>query len=397
MAGIREILPIHQVSRIFYATTGKILGVESGGGANTPVLLLKRDANTQPPRIVKQANDSMDEWDDYEEHSSNLAPEQDEEDDDYDLNQQFHRESSVVVPDTPEHPSRQQSTKPWTLPPNLDPEWLALGVYPEEEEESDSEDDFEPEQDANEDSPDADLPASFSALNLEPVSSSSPPGSSPPLPSQRPAPPPTSTNTPGITYPNIRSSLSLLEMLIRLTSLQQYQQASHLTIPDEVLTFFLEDSSSTGAAQQQGGRMMRNAAIEKLKFDPYNESPIKRHGEDYQYQNGQGGEQGDWGGQHGDWDRYSRGGTPDDAGFRSSPRRSLTPQRSTPQPWLSRNGMGSRQNSPLMMRQGQSPSSPVSPYQPKKVARPVERVQQQENKVKGSPLGRAESVDTESA
>jgi hypothetical protein len=44
----------------------------------------------------------------------------------------------------------------------------------------------------------------------------------------------------------VRTSLSLLEMLIRLTALQQFQQASHLAIPDELLTFFLEESSTTG-------------------------------------------------------------------------------------------------------------------------------------------------------
>lgn len=183
-------------------------------------------------------------------------------------------------------------------------------------------------------------------------------------------------------------------MLIRLTSLQQYQQGPHLSCPDELLTFFLQDSSP-GTEGVQARKLERREAGVKLGFDPYNESPIKRHSEDYQYQN-QDGEQ------QPDWDSYSRAGTPGE-GYRESPisswdRRSMTPQRGNTtqnQPWLSRNGGGSRQNSPLPA--WQAPSSPVSPYRPqqqRKVARPVDRVQREE-RVKGSPL-REGSVNTNS-
>lgn len=83
----------------------------------------------------------------------------------------------------------------------------------------------------------------------------------------------------------IRTSLSLLEMLVRLTSLQQFQQASHLAINDELLNFFLEESSTTGAAagDTDQRKRVRMEARQKVGFDPYNESPIKRRGENYQY------------------------------------------------------------------------------------------------------------------
>lgn len=70
----------------------------------------------------------------------------------------------------------------------------------------------------------------------------------------------------------ITSSLSLLEMLVRLTSLQAFQQASHLSIPDHVLTFFLEETSTTGLHGEERWRA-RNEARRKVGFDPYTDTP----------------------------------------------------------------------------------------------------------------------------
>ncbi|KAA8565578.1 hypothetical protein EYC84_009430 [Monilinia fructicola] len=62
------------------------------------------------------------------------------------------------------------------------------------------------------------------------------------------------------------------------------EQSSHLTIPDELLTFFLHESSSTGAGRDASERKRtRMMARQKVGFDPYDESPVKRHGEQYQY------------------------------------------------------------------------------------------------------------------
>ena len=86
--------------------------------------------------------------------------------------------------------------------------------------------------------------------------------------------------------PPIKTSLSLLEMLLRLLSLQQFQQTPHLSIPDELLTFFLSESASTGAASGdlQERKRLREEARRHVGFDPYDESPVKRRGEDYQNQ-----------------------------------------------------------------------------------------------------------------
>ena len=49
LAGIRELIPIHQISKIFYADVGKILNINSDDDAsNSPVLLLKRDVEAIP-------------------------------------------------------------------------------------------------------------------------------------------------------------------------------------------------------------------------------------------------------------------------------------------------------------------------------------------------------------
>ena len=90
----------------------------------------------------------------------------------------------------------------------------------------------------------------------------------------------------GPALPPIRTSLSLLEMLLRLLSLQQFQQTPHLSIPDELLTFFLSESASTGAGSNdvQERRRLREEARRHVGFDPYDESPVKIRGEDYQYQ-----------------------------------------------------------------------------------------------------------------
>jgi hypothetical protein len=314
-----------------------------------------------------------------------------EEDSQDDIDQQIRRESSVHILEesTPEeNVERPQDDAAWRLPPNLDPEWLALEVYTEA-------DDLESEdgQDINEDSAyashrpsssgqepiEANLGEDLSKLKLERESPSSSPAQQVTSPTNF-----SKTLSPKISpFGPIRSSLSLLEMLIRLTALQQFQQASHLSIPDELLTFFLEESSTTGAGGDgDERRRTRREARQKVGFDPYDESPVKRHGEDYQYQN-QGQE----------YEAY-RGGTPYDEYEPPMPSPRWHNER-TPDNWLlrSRESSGPRRSTPDI-----PPSSPISPYRPVvKNAKPLDRVQQQRRGVAGSPLGRGMSVDTDSS
>jgi len=293
LAGVREIIPIHEISKIFYADTGKILNIGADGETNNPVLLIKRDINAVPPRRMIERNAVDPGYDSDDSHTVGGSVAADE-DGQSELEEQLRRESTANLENEPTTQQEAQ-TDPWRLPPNLDLEWMAFEVYTEEPS-SDSElDESEldiqlpsplnatPERTASE-SPG--LMAGFSNLNLRP---STPSEASPspqntqliPSPQKKFAPMPQYTPKP-TAIPAIKTSLSLLEMLIRLTALQQFQQSSHLAIPDELLTFFLSESSTVGAGgDTELRRRVRREALMRVGFDPYDESPIKRRGEEY--------------------------------------------------------------------------------------------------------------------
>ncbi|QSZ36281.1 hypothetical protein DSL72_007407 [Monilinia vaccinii-corymbosi] len=458
LAGIREVVPIHQISKIFYADTGKILNIGNQDETNSPVLLLKRDINALPPRRMMEGQETQNEWhDEVEDMPSDgiQGPEakeewlkqEDEEDDEFDIDAQLRRES--MAPESPpkevlEAPPETNTT--WRLPQDLDPEWLALEVYTEAED-SESEDEFEPER--NEDStlistqtstfgdpPSTnDLTTDLSNLKISSPAPATP--SSNHHPSYPPSPIPLSFHPSNPTQPlpvpiQIRSSLSLLEMLIRLTALQQFQQSSHLTIPDELLTFFLHESSTTGAGGDASERKRtRMMARKRVGFDPYDESPVKRHGE--QYQHGHDGEGYNENGRYEAQNEstYSREGTPWDGRERErdlaryknippSPRwtrereRSSTPQRSSPAPSKFEGDVR-----PSRELSSPPPASPVSPYisksqqgqkqhhqqplfQPKSTSRkgPLEKIYRERGdaspNLKASPLSRGGSVERDS-
>ncbi|KAI5245631.1 Ran-binding-domain-containing protein [Aureobasidium subglaciale] len=291
LAGIRDVIPIHEISKIFYADTGKILNIGSEGEANNPILLLKRDIHAELPRRMMERKYTEDqEYYDDDEVYDERPKTQDSDDTDHDeqaqINAQIHRDSTPQVQGGKEEPTVQQDPDAhWRLPPDLDPEWIAFEVYTEdpptddEEDEEEEEEDFTPQPSSSctrKPSLDPTLTNSISSLNL----TSPPTNKSTQL---LPPSPPQSRRTPQQQPPpQIRTSLSLLEMLIRLTALQQFRQSSHLTIEDELLNFFLEDSATTGAGSDTSSRQrIRRDARKRVGFDPYDESPIKRRGEEY--------------------------------------------------------------------------------------------------------------------
>jgi hypothetical protein len=293
-AGVREIIPIHEVSKIFYADTGKILNIGTDGETNNPILLLKRDINAAPPRRMM---DQQPVETGYESDDSHTIGEEGVDDEQTELEDQLRRESTPGL-----HEDQGQTTEqpiyPWRLPPTLDLEWVAFEVYTEDPS-SDSEledtEDLGPElsspstEDVNgvpsrSDSPG--LLSDLANLNLHPSSPSTPLASQNtqliPSPQKASLSASRSEAQPPTTLPPIKTSLSLLEMLIRLTALQQFQQSSHLAIPDEFLNFFLSDSSTVGAGSDADlRRRVRREARMRVGFDPYDESPIKRRGEEY--------------------------------------------------------------------------------------------------------------------
>ncbi|KAF7565928.1 Periplasmic protein TonB [Pyrenophora tritici-repentis] len=297
-AGVREIISIHEVSKIFYADTGKILNIGADGESNNPILLLKRDVHATPPRRMMEQDAEPTGYESDDSHTigeDDIDPEQSE------LEEQLRREStpnlerSVLDTPTPELDPEPVYSHPWRLPATLDLEWMAFEVYTEDptsdSDLSETEEDLEPTtlspSPTTTTSPNPSLLTRFSTLNLRPSTPTTPssPQTTPtnqiqPTPHALHHPPAPAAPT---TLPAIKTSLSLLEMLIRLTALQQFQQSSHLAISDEFLNFFLSDSSSTVGA---GGdaelrRRVRREARMRVGFDPYDESPIKRRGEQY--------------------------------------------------------------------------------------------------------------------
>lgn len=306
MAGIREAIPIHEISKIFYADTGKILNIGTDGEVNNPVLLLKRDLNAIAPRRMMDRHGGAEEP---PEDANNIRETTNCHEDETlrDELDKSHNDNSILL-------ASQQSLSvpaPWAIPPGLDPEWIALEVYTETpSSDSDESDEPDPTTAAKSTGPTTSRspsmvdPAGMStALSRLRLRSSTPT----PAPSSPPPNPPEHAIKPSL--PPIRTSLSLLETLLRLLSLQQFQQAPHLSIPDELLTFFLSESASTGAAASdvQERKRLRSEARRRVGFDPYDESPVKRRGEEYQYQYGYdgGGEEYYHHQQYRDADEYS--------------------------------------------------------------------------------------------
>lgn len=270
-AGIRDVIPIYEVSKVFYADTGKILNLGGDGDSNNPVLLLRRDVHAEPPRRMLQRSQSRMSMPDEELTNGHAEDAQSQ------IDAQIERESAPPTPMKESNGASHSSTS-WRLPADLDPEWMALEVFTEE---PDSDSEFEPDESSRPSSSRANsgLTSALAHLNLRSSPSPSPEahnqvalGQGPALhfsPGRRAGPP-------------IKSSLSLLEMLMKLAALQQFRQESHLAIEDELMNFFLEDSATAGAGpDKEYRRRVRHAATRRVGFDPYDESPVKRRGEDY--------------------------------------------------------------------------------------------------------------------
>lgn len=283
LAGIREAIPIHEISKIFYADTGKILNIGNDGETNNPVLLLKRDVNAVGPRrmMERYGEDASQQYDSKSADGRYRSAESNGHDENLSTNGGSSSLHDSVVSSQTLY-KNLAPPDPWRLPPNLDPEWMALEVYTgsgDTDSESEAESAIRPNRSSRSSSIDPQMSSALSRLQLR--SPSTTPAPSSPIP-----PTPNSPFRPAL--PPIRTSLSLLETLLRLLSLQQFQQTPHLSIPDELLTFFLSESASTGAAtsDSQERKRLRNEARRRVGFDPYDESPVKRRGEEYQYRGG---------------------------------------------------------------------------------------------------------------
>ena len=134
VAGIREAVPIHEISKIFYADTGKILNIGNEGEMNSPVLLLKRDVNAIAPRRMmdRYNEDGAREYNNRSPSWRHRSAETNGHDDGETPNAQSEQQgNSSLVSSQILSPTSLPSLDPWRLPPDLDPEWIAFEVYTE--------------------------------------------------------------------------------------------------------------------------------------------------------------------------------------------------------------------------------------------------------------------------
>ena len=133
-AGIREAIPIHEISKIFYADTGKILNMGTDDEVNSPVLLLKRALNAIPPRRMMERfeDESPPEQSVEAIEASPVHVDRGDDDSQSQIDAQFERDirsSSVAPAPSPPRSPPPKTRAQWQIPSNLDPEWLAFEVY----------------------------------------------------------------------------------------------------------------------------------------------------------------------------------------------------------------------------------------------------------------------------
>ncbi|TGJ86582.1 hypothetical protein E0Z10_g2146 [Xylaria hypoxylon] len=312
IAGIREFIPIHQISKMFYADVGKILNINNDDGASSsPVLLIKRDADAipvvhepgNPVLTIKSSGDSI---------VSETTPSEGDSQEcvDFQLRQEMgpiHEpvRSTIISPQTSRTRSKLQD---WSIPQDLDPEWIALEVFDVEDSDGNSDSESDSTGDERDSTPDyeevcrprhtarpsVDLNLITQLNRMKIAPSSSRPSSADSYvhrpttinlhsrlhSDSRETTPPRSVN-PRLTelsptklierspFGAIKTSLSLLEMLLRLTSLQEFEQTTHLAIPDHVLKFYLDESVSTSGLHGKERLAASAEAERKVGFDPY--------------------------------------------------------------------------------------------------------------------------------
>ncbi|KAF5670602.1 hypothetical protein FHETE_4509 [Fusarium heterosporum] len=282
-AGIRESIPVHQLSKIFYTDTGRILNIGSATDSEQrPILLLKRDTQALATREVADDIDGF-----LEELNGDIKSEVLEsintEDDQADIDKQILEEVGRPAVNEGELVTSTEYSKR-RFPAHLDPEWIALEVY---EEDDDGTREDEDDDDDSSDSTSMDQPREMTSKQGTPRDRKSLDSNvvdqikrlslstSEKQDSLQAA---TSAETENFVarspFGGITTSLSLMEMLVRLASLQEFQQTSHLSIPDHILSFFLEETSTTGLIGERQWRA-RGDAKRRMGFDPYTDDPEK--------------------------------------------------------------------------------------------------------------------------
>ena len=329
LAGIREHIPVGRISKLFYVDVGRILNIRNEEGASrNPALLLKRVAQDPQAGFTGNQGDVMNSIGTRQSQGYVSEEHGDEDDDDDDeqgdIDRQLRGESQGIEPSkdgylttkTTAASAQKAAENQWSIPTTLDPEWMALEVFDDDDAASLSDEDESSSNWGGPDPPsaskyptphattrtsvDGNLMTQLSRMSLASASTVPDPLSSPlpsPLPTQGGQASPASTQLtiqrqsrgPNTVNPTlierspfgaIRTSLSLLEMVLRLTSLQEFEQTTHLAIPDHMLRFYVDQSASESGLHGQERRTARAEATRKFGFDPYKDPPASDGGVD---------------------------------------------------------------------------------------------------------------------
>ncbi|KAM3501136.1 hypothetical protein MY10362_005805 [Beauveria mimosiformis] len=219
-----DLIPVTEITKLLYTNSAAILNIKDDLEANsTPILLLKREIDiTNTPEY----NTSEDET---QQH----------------VDCQILSECDGAALDGENGKCGNASLHHSQFPSYLDPEWIALEMYTADTSDKSQYDQSDAES-AQASSDESEQRKSREIVTDEVINQLSslclnsgyPPHSEDESALQD-ATSSVSESTPSSLFSMVTTSLSLLELVIRLAVLQQTQQKSHLSIPDHVLTCFL--------------------------------------------------------------------------------------------------------------------------------------------------------------
>ncbi|KAM3469211.1 hypothetical protein MY5147_007231 [Beauveria neobassiana] len=222
-----DLIPVTEITKLLYTNSAAILNIKDDLEANsTPILLLKREIDFTTLSNTPEYNKNEDET---QQH----------------VDCQILSECDGAALDGENGKCGNTSLDHSQFPSYLDPEWIALEMYTadasdgsqydQSDAESAQSSSDESEQRKSHETVTDEVINQLSSLCLSPVY----PPHSEDKSALQDAASSVSESTPTSLFSMVTTSLSLLELVIRLAVLQQTQQKSHLSIPDHVLTCFL--------------------------------------------------------------------------------------------------------------------------------------------------------------
>ncbi|KAJ2974263.1 hypothetical protein NQ176_g6149 [Zarea fungicola] len=225
-----DLIPVSQISKLFYTNSAAILNIKSDMEANnTPILLIKRELDCSDSLTASKISDEA-----TQRHTKDRLFDETSRD-----TQRDYSDAGVSV--------QQRHSN---FPSYLDPEWIALAMYAADETNGSQADDSEYDSlesdyatdvgSCDSHTVDDNFVGQLQSLSVNYASTVSQQSASiDDISKPQVTVATASETTPSDPFHSVTTSLSLLELLTRLAVLQETQQQSHLSIPDHIITCFL--------------------------------------------------------------------------------------------------------------------------------------------------------------